>query len=349
VNTHSLPKKGMRREWHLETHFLGLLGVTLIYVSLFLQTDLNVVEDTIVLVIFLGGLLGIAPISLPNMSKKIYLYPIVAGFISAFMDSFLVLLMVVALPLSGNKIHQLRFKAYCTIASLIGGLLVYFGEVYALPHYLKYDMHSILDGLPLFLPVTIYLLILGYLTSRLDIQIGGVEAHPYEGVDQPYKTKIMNYVEFVFGILLLLITHNPILCLGVLFVWASVVGQGEDLIGVMKTETEVGVMMLLVIAWLTYEPLQPFFKQFTGFALIIPSMVNAVFTGAMATASGDVWFEIVLLSAGALFLPISSLVGVMVFKTINEWVEYAKVSIPLMLLWLAMGLGWFHFIYPLFK
>lgn len=347
--THALPPKGVHRVWGLETHFLGLLGVALVYIALWNHPTLNVVQDTIVLVVFLGGILGVAPISLPNMSNKKFLYPIVAGLLSAFMDSFLVLLMIVALPLGGPLKDQLRFKAYCTLAALIGGLLVYFGEVFALPHYLKYDMRSITDGIPLIPPVFLFLGVLAFLTDRLKVTVAAKEAHPFEGAPQSRKKKIENIIEFVLAIILLLATHNALLCLGVLFVYASLSGQGEDLINVMKTETEVGVMLLLMMAWVLYEPLQPVFAQFTGYKLLLPSMVNAVFTGAMAVKGGDVWQEIVLISAGALFLPISSLVGVMVFKTGSEWLEYVKVSVPLMILWLILGLGWFKIFWPLFS
>ena len=154
--------KGTQRQWNLESIFLGLLGVALIYVALAMHPELSIVEETIVLVIFLGALLGVAPIPFPNLKHRLWLYPLVAGILSAFMDSFLVLLMVAAIPMKGEVKEILKFKAYAMIAALIGGLLIYFGEVYALPHYLKYGMHNIYDGLPVLIPVLAFLSILGY-------------------------------------------------------------------------------------------------------------------------------------------------------------------------------------------
>jgi len=354
--THETRIKGTKREWTLESIFVGLLGLALAYVALKFNPHISIIEETIVLVVFLGALLGVAPIPFPNLKKRKWLYPIIAGLISAFMDSFLVLLMVAAIPISGNRKSVLKFKALNMIAALIGGLLVYFGEVYALPHYLKYGMHNIYDGLPLLVPVLLFLGILGYMVQKLEIIVPTKETSLEEGIEKAEKSnipkssnakrKFENYIEFVIGIGIILITHNPILALGVLFFYAFVSGQAEDLLHVIKTETEMGVMLLLFTAWLIFEPSQVLFESFTGFLAIFPSMVNAVFSGALLPASGDVWLEIVAISTGALFLPISSLVGVMLFKTMKEWWAYVKISVPLMVVWLALSLGWFMFIWP---
>lgn len=91
--------KGSGRHWNLETVFLGILGIALIYIAIVLNPHLSIIEETIILVVFLGALLGVAPISFPNLKHRKWLYPIIAGLLSAFMDSFLVLLMVAAIPL----------------------------------------------------------------------------------------------------------------------------------------------------------------------------------------------------------------------------------------------------------
>lgn len=354
--SHSLFEKGKSRVWNLETFFLGGLGVALIYLALQFHPELSIIEETIILVIFLGALLGVAPISFPNLKGKKYLYPIISGLLSAFMDSFLVLLMVAAIPIKGNKKDVLKFKAYNMIAALIGGLLIYFGEVYALPHYLKYGMHYIYDGLPLLVPVLVFLGILGYFVNKLDLEMPKKETTLDEGLkavnseekisSANIKRVATNYLEFVVGIAIILLTHNAILALGILFAYAFISGQGEDLIHVMKTETEVGVMLLLVLAWVIFEPAQALFASFSGFNAIFPSMVNAVFSGALLPAGGNVWIEIIAISTGALFLPISSLVGVMLFKTLKEWWMYVKISVPVMIIWLVISLSWFTYVWP---
>jgi len=352
--------KGASRTWNLETTFLGMLGGALIYLALTVGTHLSIIEETIVLVVFLGALLGVAPIPFPNLRHRKWLYPVIAGLLSAFMDSFLVLLMVAAIPVKGKQREILKFKAYAMMAALIGGLLIYFGEVYALPHYLKYGMHHIYDGIPLLVPVLIFLGVLGYLIQKLPIDITARESTLEEGLEQienhqhehehmsegSAKRRWENIIEFVVGIGIILFTHNALLALGVLFTYAFLSGQGEDLLHVIKTETEVGVMLLLLTAWVIFNPVQPLLQLFTGFHALWPSMINAVFSGALLPAGGTVWREISVISAGALFLPISSLVGVMLFKTMKEWWAYVKLSVPMMLLWLVLSLGWFTYVWP---
>lgn len=333
--------KGSRRAWTMESFILGFLGSILCWIGWVKHPELSVIEETIVLVLFLGPLLGVAPLPLPRI-RNLFWYPILAGIGSAFMDSFLVLLLIAALPLHGKDTHKLQFKAYVMIAALIGGLMLYFGEVYALPHYLKYGMRGLLDALPIFPPVIIFLLLVGFLTSRLHLKVGR-----FEKPEGNNKREGENFLEFAVFIAALLIFHNPIGCLGALMVYATISGQGEDFIHVVKSETEMGVMMLLVGAWLIYEPAQAYIATvgFDGWKLILPSMVNAVVTGALVPAGGNVWLEITLLSAGALFAPISSLVGIMIFKTPSEWFAYMRASIPLMIVWLILSLGWFYGIY----
>lgn len=219
-------------------------------------------------------------------------------------------------------------------------------------------MNHIYDGLPILVPVLIFLGVLGYLVQKLDLVISARESTLEMGLEKKEirdndhksshntKRKIENLAEFIIGIGIILFSHNPILALGILFVYAFISGQGEDLLYVIKTETEMGVMLLLLTAWVIFEPVQPLLSFFTGFHALWPSMINAVFAGALLPAGGDVWLEIVMISTGALFLPISSLVGVMLFKTIKEWWAYVKLSVPMMFVWLAISLSWFTYVWP---
>jgi len=218
-------------------------------------------------------------------------------------------------------------------------------------------MNHIYDGLPILVPVLIFLGVLGYLVQRLDIKITARETTLEEGLEKAQehehistggmKRKWENVAEFVVGIGIILFTHNALLALGVLLAYAFISGQGEDLLHVIKTETEMGVMLLLLTAWIIFNPVQPLLEIFTGFHALWPSMINAVFSGALLPAGGDVWKEISVISTGALFLPISSLVGVMLFKTMKEWWTYVKLSVPIMVLWLVLSLGWFNYVWPL--
>lgn len=342
---------GTSRKRGMQEFFVGLVGAALMYVGWFIHPSLNIIQETVILVIFLGLLLGIAPLPFPNLSKTRWLYPILAGLLSAFMDSFLVLLLVAAIPLKGSVSHILKFKAYNMIAALIGGLLVYFGEVYALPHYLKYGIHSIDGALFLLPPVLVFLGILGFLVNKLSIQVVSVKKDTGEITNTSIvnrKRVVENIIEFVIGIILLLTTHNALLCLGVLLVYSFISGQGHDLVKVLRHETEMEVMLLLIFAMLIFEPTKAFFGQFTQWwAYFGFSTVNAVISGALLPKEGNIGLEIVLISAGALVTPISSLVGVMLFKIKTEWVAYMKVSLPLTIVWLVLGLSWVLILMPL--
>lgn len=333
--------------WNLETFFLGIVGVALIW-QREIAHHLNVVQETIVLVIFLGGLMGITRIPFPSKIRgrpiPLWAYPLISGGISGFMDSFLVLLLVGAASLEGPDRDQFLFKAYNMIAALIGGLTLYFGEVYMLPLALKYGMREVYSMLPIVPPVVVFLLLLAVLASKLDIRVLGMKTMDANGTGHQKKVHAdwFDFVEFGIAIALLLVTHNALLCLGCLLLYSSVTGQGEDLIDVMKTETEVGVMLLLVFAAFVAAPVEPHLAAWSGWWAFIPSVVNGVLTGAIFPVSGDVWFDAHILSTAVLITPISSLVGVMLFKSASEWVQYCKMAIPLAVVWFVLCGAWFY-------
>lgn len=337
-----------RTVWNLETLFLGIVGAAMIW-----QRDvshhLTIVQETIVLVIFLGGLMGITRIPFPSTFAgrpiPLWAYPLISGGISGFMDSFLVLLLVGAARLDGSKEDQFAFKAYNMIAALIGGLTLYFGEVYMLPLALKYGMREWYSMLPIVPPVLVFLLLLAFLANRLQVRVLGMKTMDGNGNGHTKKAHAdwFDYVEFSIAIVVLLVTHNALLCLGVLLLYSFVTGQGEDLIDVMKTETEVGVMLLLVFAAFVAGPIEPYMATyFPGWWAFIPSTINGVLTGAIYPASGDVWFDAHILSTAVLLTPISSLVGVMLFKTASEWWRYCKMAVPLAIVWFVLCGAWFH-------
>lgn len=336
IHTHARHKV-----WDLETFFLGLVGAALIW-----QRDLlhhfGVVEETIVLVIFLGGLMGITRIPFPS-KIPLWAYPVVSGIISGFMDSFLVLLLVGAAQLEGSTNDKLRFRAYNMIAALIGGLITYFGEVYMLPLALKYGMRAWYVMLPIVPPVLVYLAFIALRTNGLKVKVLGMQS--LDDTNETGKKSTADfgdYIEFGLAILLLLVTHNALLCLGLLFLYSFVTGQGEDLIDVMKTETEVGVMLLLVFAAFVAGPVEPYMASWSGWWAFIPSVINGVLTGAIYPTSGDVWQDAHILSTAVLVTPISSLVGVMLFKTAKEWIEYIKLAIPMACVWFVLAGAWFY-------
>ncbi len=334
------------KQWSLECWIMGILGMAMIWQSN-LAEHLNVIQETIILVVFLGGLMGITRIPFPSKfagkSIPLYCYPLISGIISGFMDSFLVLLLVGAIELEGNEDDKFKFRALNMIAALIGGLTFYFGEVYMLPLALQYGQRYWYSMLPIVPPVMAYLALLAYLTSRLKIKVVGTRVIE-NGNGEKHKNNLVNkedYFKFGAAIALLLITHNGLLCLGVLFLYAFILGEGEDLIDVMKTETEVGVMLLLVLALVIAEPIKPYLADWSGYWAFFPSAVNGVLTGAVYPTSGDMWFDAHVLSTAVLITPISSLVGVMLFKTFKEWKSYIIFALPLTIAWFLISALWF--------
>lgn len=329
------------KAWNLECWFLGLVGLAMLW-RRDMALQMSVVQETIVLVIFLGGLIGITRIPFPTRFSgrpiPLWAYPLISGGLSGFMDSFLVLLLVGAARLEGSKEEKLRFRAYNTLAALIGGLTLYFGEVYMLPLALKYGMRNWNSMLPIFPPIAAFLAVLAWRASRLDVRVVGVKSLNEDGGGKGW----LDWAEFTIAILLLLATHNALLCLGALLFYAFVTGQGEDLIDVIKTKTEVGVVLLLVFAAFVAGPIEPFMAQWSGWWAFVPAVLNGVLAGAVFPASGDVWFDALILSTAVLLTPVSSLVGVMLFKTTKDWVAYIRLAVPLALLWFVLAGAWFR-------
>lgn len=351
---HPLGVHKRHKSWNLECCFLGLLGAVLIWQK-DLAHELSVVAETIVLVVFLGGLMGITRIPFPSKigstAIPLWAYPLISGIISGFMDSFLVLLLVGLARLEGDASDKFRFRAYNMIAALIGGLILYFGEVYMLPLALQYGMREWYSMLPIVPPVLVFLGLLSLLCGRLNVRVAGMASLDAGGNGHPKKQRAdwFDYVEFAVAIVLLLSLHNPLLCLGVLFVYSFATGQGEDLIDVMKTETEVGVMLLLFVAALIAQPVAPYLADWSGWWAFIPSAINGVLTGAIFPTSGDVWHDAHILSTAVLLTPVSSLVGVMLFKTPREWLAYIRLAVPLAALWFLLCGAWFWLCWPVIE
>ncbi len=351
VNIGVHPRK---KSWNLECWFLGLVGFAMIWQK-DLSHHLNVVQETIVLVVFLGGLMGITRIPFPSkfMGKPIPMmaYPLISGIISGFMDSFLVLLLVGAAELEGDEKSKFKFRAINMIAALIGGLTLYFGEVYMLPLALKYGQREWYSMLPIVPPVFVFLGFLAYLASDIKVRVVGMKSmdNANNGHSKKIVTDYGDYIEFAVAIFILLFAHNALLCLGILLAYSFVTGQGEDLIDVLKTETEVGVMLLLVFAAFVAGPIEPYMAQWSGWWAFFPATINGVLTGAIYPVSGDMWQDALILSTAVLLTPISSLVGVMLFKTWQDWKLYIKFAFPIAIVWFCIAGIWFYGPWQLIK
>jgi hypothetical protein len=340
-------KDGRFGPLEVEQILLALFGVAAIFARN-LYYEAGPIGQVIILVVFLGLLIGVAPIKAPA-SKSRFKTVVLNGFLSGILDSFIVLMKardirtrVYANIEVGETGYGVRaqFLTLITLAALIGGLVIWFGEVYAAGLYNNNQRTGLLSALYIVPPVTVFLGMLGWHASRLPIEV--LPAETRIGGREATRRDLL---EFMVGIGLLLITHNPMLCLGVLIVYAVLTGQSEYLLDSWKHETEVNVMLVLLIAlvagsWLVTQVINPLGLG-TGLWALIPSGIQSVLWGPLYDDPlANFWFMITVLSTGAMLTPISSLVGVMLFKDLKQWMIYMRYSIPYAALWFSLMNAW---------
>jgi len=347
-----IPKRGLT-PLKLEHILLFIFGASLLaFGSGIYEEKINSIGKVIVLIIYLGSLVGLAPVPLPVFKKKFW-QPVFAGFLSGFLDSYIVLdqcrrLRTVEKGQDREKIMRQKenqaaegvraqFLALLMIAAIIGGLILWFGEVYAAGLYINDSRTGIASALFVIPPALIFLLLLGLHASRLPIQV------------VPNKTVAVSkrdLLEFSAGIVALLLTHNPMLCLGGLLVYAVITRQDDHLLEIWKHHTEVNVMLVLLIAllaggWLVNDVIKTIGLDNGEFLPIIPAAIQSVLWGPLyEDQSVHFWMRVTTLSTGALLLPISSLVGVMLFKTPKQWLTYMKFSFVYAAIWYGLMRLW---------
>ncbi|PIQ91660.1 MAG: hypothetical protein COV70_02535 [Parcubacteria group bacterium CG11_big_fil_rev_8_21_14_0_20_39_22] len=336
----------------LEHIFILLLGIVLFFGSGSLYGTMTPVGQVIILIIYLGLLVGIAPIPLPVFRRK-FSQVFFAGLLSGVLDSYIVLDQSRRLRTVENgqdeegvmnslsdqevKGERAKFLVLLTLAALIGGLIIWFGEVYAAGLYNNNGRTGVLSALYVIPPVLVFLTMLGLHAERLAIRV-------VPNKSSVFKTR--DVVEFGAGIILLLVTHNPLFCLAVLLVYSVITRQDERLLNVWKYHTEVNVMLVLLLAlvagsWLVLNVVDRFGIGSGEFAPVLVAGVQSVLWGPLYNdPSVNFWIMITTLSTGALLLPISSLVGVMLFKTGWQWLIYIRYSIPYAVLWYVIMRIW---------
>ncbi|MDP2593471.1 MAG: hypothetical protein Q8P52_02370 [bacterium] len=347
--------KAEERKWGLEPLIFLLIGFVLLAYEGSAHS-LDVVSETIILVVFLAGLMGVTrSIGIP-LGIPLSAIPVVCGFGSMFMDSFLILLLISRTNFEGEILEVLKFKTYCTIAALVGGIGTYFGEVYMLPLCLKYGMREWWCMLPFWPPIAILLSVLAFLCSRLKIVLAATPLVRENGGGAHGAARLswQDIGEFCFFIALLLYTKNPILCILSLTLWSCFSGQGDDLIkGVWDVDRAVlGLLVFALLlvhapAFVLTDWTLALFSKSEGWYVFIPAFANSVLAGALLSATGDFWTEALILSTAVQFMPFSSLVGLMVFKP-KEWLSYFKTAFPLMVFWFVLCGTYLFFIWKPF-
>lgn len=343
----------------LQHWLLLILGVFLVGLGGAQYEAMGNVLKVLVLIVYLGALIGVAPVALPifRITKNpIFNQCFWRGLNSAYLDSYIVLeetkelktceagqdLATIA-AIEGEQDtgtgERAKLLSVITINAIIGGLVLWFGEVYAAPLYQSHDRTGWLSALYIVPPVLIFLTITSAIAAKyINIQIVETKGH--------HKGTKRDLVEFAIGIVALLFTHNPLVCLGALMIYSFITRQDHQLLDVIVHKAEINVMIVLFIAmaggmWLIQNVIAPAGFATGEFAPIIPSGVQAVLWGALYS-DPDVtfWIQMTNLSTGALFLPISSLVGVMLFRTWAQWKVYMRYSFAAAGLWYGIMRLW---------
>lgn len=324
-------------------HFLvPLLGLALAF-SGGVYHELSVPVQILILVIYLTFLVGIAPLPMPVFSNNFW-QVLYMGLVSGVLDSFVLLAQVKPMEAvyeDGQKADErdrLKLLSLLTLSALIGGLIVWFGEVYAAGLYTNDGRTAVLSALFILPPVLVFLCILGFHAFIMKVSLTNRRV-------QSVDTR--NLREFIAGIVALLVTHDPIVCTGVLFVYVFATRQIDHLLDqVIKNEVEWGVIIVIVLAiakgsWLVTTVFEPMGLAAGNIAPIIPAGIQAVLWGPLYTdPEVHFWIRLTNLSTGALLLPISSLVGVMLFRRASHWWLYMKYSFPYAVLWFCLMRGW---------
>lgn len=337
----------------IENLLMLILGIVLIFARNTYHS-ISVIGQVMILIIFLSALVGIARVPL-KACKSIFRQVMFTGYSSGLFDSFIVLEQCKSLrtvepgqnPEELSKYTQqktegvrAKFLAILMIAALVGGLVLWFGEVYAAGLFINDHRSGLLSALFILPPVTLFLILLGlYAKYKLPIKI----------LPNTVKPKKQDIIEFFIGIGALLLTHNPMLCLGILLVYIVITDilQGNrvhNLIDILRNHTEINVLLVLFIAllagsWLVENVITKAGLDQGEFLPIIPAALQSVLWGPLYHDTDiNFWTRLTTLSTGALILPISSLVGVMLFKNLKQWKTYIKYSIPCAALW--YGIMW---------
>lgn len=307
-----------------------LLGVFMIYWSAKALIDgvhltSSPVMETLVVAVYLTMLLAYAQVKIPIFfadKPRLSTFILVAlcGHVSLFFDSFAVVLLlstgIIFLPIQGEKntFNQFVVKTFAAFCALTVGGGFYLGELWGLPWFISNGLNNPIAGLPILVILTPYCLLLGGIAAFF------TPVKMEKVVFTPEQTK--GVIEFTVGLLLIIITHSPFLCIGVLLVYAALSRKTMFLIKAFVHELQDGALNaigLILIACLIINAdlvkyIQP---HLDGVGLFIAAAISSPFAGAIAAPVDnlhDFYVGLSMLMVGAPMFVFSSLVAIVVFK-----------------------------------
>jgi len=322
----SHPSPGTRRVLGMDGIILGyLLGIVLIiwaggaYINHEYLIDTPVAE-TLWVAVYLTAVVAYCGFKMPIFAAgsafwSTFLLIVFCGHISLFFDSFaVVLLLATGITFTGgSRYNQFVVKVAAAFTALTVGGGFYLGELWGLPYYISSGLDNWKAGFPLLIVLTPYSLIIAAIVARC-----------CPVTMQPTKldsTQIQAAIEFTLALLLIIVTHSPFLCLGVLLVYTAIRKKTIHLVQQMAHEIQdgaqnaLGLILLAVIiqaaGWAPF--IQPLLE---GVGLFIGAFISSPFAGAMVAPAANLaefYQNISIIMLGAPFFVFSSLVAIVVF------------------------------------
>lgn len=296
------------------------------------------IEATLAVALFLTVLVAFCGFKMPVFFTRSPFWGTVSlivfcGHISLLFDSFAVVLLlnegVLFSVVVGSAFSQ-RFKVFvikvaAAVCALTVGGAFWIGELWGLPYYITNQMTGVLDGLPLLVVLTPFNIAVALLFAWLF----PVKVEPVEFDTQQ---KIAAF-EFVTGLVLLIITHEPLFCLGVLLTYVALTGKMVYLYRELVHEFTSGThnaIFLVVFMVLLFDAgyAQMVQSYLEGWILGIAAVISSPAAGGLAPPAKDLYGFYVGLSwlmLGAPMFVFSSLVAMIVFRDSLDYDELPKL------------------------
>ncbi len=253
-----------------------------------------------------------------------------SGHISLLFDSFAVVLLlasgIIFLPLehTNSRFNQFVVKVTAAFAALTVGGGFYLGELWGLPYYITNNLDVWNAGFPLLLVLTPYSIILATIVAWMY----PVKMEPVEMDSEQLQAGI----EFTVALTLIIVTHSPLLCIGILLLYTALRRKTLHLVDKFAHEIKDGaqnalglILLAVIVQSAGLAPLiQPLLD---GFGLFVGAFISSPFAGAMAPPAEslqDFYENLSLIMLGAPVFVFSSLVAIVVFTDTLDYEDLPR-------------------------
>lgn len=284
----------------------------------------NSISETIWVAIYLTMVVAYADFKLPVFGRtpqqQTFFMVLFCGHISLLFDSFAVVLLLqtgvvmTAVPQTRFSFNAFALKASAAFAALTVGGAFYLGELWGLPYYINSGLNQPLVGLPLLTVLTPFNVALAWATARYFPV--SLEAAPFD------KKQVRAAVEFTVALLLIITTHSPYLCIGLLLVYTAMCKSTTQLVEKFVhefrngAENAIGLILVALIlvkgGWAIYIT-----PHLTGPYIFLAAAASSPLAGSLtpgASSLHEFYVSLSWLMLGAPLFVFSSLVAIVVFR-----------------------------------